>query len=148
MGNYLVNNVAAGLAAGLVPPTAGSSSLLTPQYLTFCAFAAILLGLCTWWYLTRLSRAGTLMQALIFGIVGFVLSIAAAFITGAATVLIQTGSFAQLMAVLPNFVTYLVQMTTAVLAGLWIVPALVVGFIMGKRMGSPAASPAMPRPMI
>lgn len=149
LGNYLVNNVVAALAS-LVPATQGSTSMLTPQYMTFVVLAAIMLGLMAWWYLMRMSRAGALMQGLVFGIVGFVVSVATAFVTGIAGVILQTGSLAQVAAVLPNFGPYILNKTTLVLLGLWIIPALIVGWLMQSRMSAPAASssPAMPRPMI
>lgn len=146
-GNYLVNNVAAGLAS-LVPATQGSTSLLTPQYITFSLLALITLAIMAWWYLMRMPRAGALLQGLIFGIVGFVVSILTALLTGIASVLLQTGSFSQVMSVLPNFGPYLMNPTTLVLLGLWVVPAVVVGWFMGSRMSAPAASHSMPRPMI
>ena len=148
LGNYIVNNVVAALAS-LVPTTPGSTSILTAQYITFMIIGALVLGLITFWYLMRMSRAGALMQGAIFGIVGFVVSIATALLTGVAGVLLQTGSLSQVMSVLPNFGPYLMNKTTVVLLGLWIVPALVVGWFMQSRMSAPAAQSAgMPRPMI
>ncbi len=146
-GNYLVNNVVAALAS-LVPATQGSTSILTPQYITFMVLAALLLGAVAWWYLMRMSRAGALMQGLIFGVVGFVVAIATAFVTGIAGVILQTGSLAQVAAVLPNFGPYIMNKTTLILLCLWIIPAVLIGWFMQRRMSAPAASPAMPRPMI
>ena len=88
------------------------------------------------------------MQGAIFGVVGFVVAVATAFVTGVAGVLLQTGSFSQVIAVLPNFGPYIMNKTTLVLLGLWIVPALLVGWFMQSRMNSPAPSASMPRPMI
>jgi len=147
LGNYVVNNIVAALAS-LVPATPGSTSMLTPQYITFVILAAIVLGIIAWWYLMRMSRAGALMQGLIFGIVGFVVSVATAFTTGVAGVLLQTGSLAQVVAVLPNFGPYILNKTTLILLGLWIVPALLIGWLMQMRMKAPASAPSMPRPMI
>lgn len=144
-GNYLVNNVAAGLAS-LVPATSGSTSMFTSQYITFVAIAAVMLGVVAWWYLMKASHAGALMQGLVFGIVGFVVAIATAFVTGVASVLLQTGSFSQVISVLPNFGPYLINKTTIVLLGLWIVPALVVGWLMQSKMMKSGGG--IPRPMI
>ena len=146
-GNYLVNNVVAALAS-LVPATPGSTSTFTPQYITFMVLAAIMIGIMTWWYLMRMSRAGALVQGTIFGVVGFVVAIATAFITGVAGVLLQTGSFSQVIAVLPNFGPYIMNKTTLILLGIWIIPALLIGWFMQSRMNSPAPAPSMPRPMI
>ncbi len=146
-GNYLVNNVAAALAS-LVPATPGSTSILTAQYITFMIITALVLALMTWWYLMRMSRAGALMSGLIFGIAGFVVAVLTALLTGVASVLLQTGSLSQVVSVLPNFGPYLVSTTTLVLLGLWVVPAVIVGWFMQPRMSAPAASSSMPRPMI
>ena len=145
-GNYLVNNVVAALAS-LVPATPGSTSMFTPQYITFVVLAAIVFGIMAWWYVMRMSRAGALMQGVIFGVAGFVIAIATAFITGVAGVILQTGSLAQVAVVLPNFGPYIMNRTTLVLFGLWVIPALLVGWFMQSRMSAPAA-PSMPRPMI
>jgi hypothetical protein len=144
-GNYLVNNVVAALAS-LVPATPGSTSIFTAQYLTFILLGAIMIGIMSWWYLMRMSRAGALVQGVIFGVVGFVVAIATAFVTGVAGVLLQTGSFSQVAAVLPNFGPYIMNKTTLILLGLWVIPALLIGWFMQSRMHSPA--PSMPRPMI
>src|SRR3989344_1340145 len=100
-GNYLVNNVAAGLAS-LVPASQGGNPILSTQYITFAVFAAITTGLMAWWYLKRMSSAD-LMKGVIFGAVGFVVAVVTAFVTGIAGVLLQTGSIAQVGQVLPNF---------------------------------------------
>jgi len=152
-GNYLVNNVVAALAS-LVPATQGATSIWTAQYITFIVLGIIMLGIMAWWYLMRMSRAGALMSGFVFGVAGFVVAIATAFTTGVAGVLLQTGSFSQVIAVLPNFWPYLWNssrpiwdQTTLILLLVWVIPALVVGWLMQSRMNSPAAS-SMPRPMI
>ena len=147
-GNYIVNNVVAAIAS-LVPTTAGSTSIFTAQYMTFMVIGAIVLGLISFWYLMKMSRAGALVQGAIFGVSGFIISILTAFTTGIAGVMLQTGSIAQVMTVLPNFGPYIMNKTTLVLLGLWIVPALAVGWFMQSRMSAPMAqSTGMPRPMI
>src|SRR3989344_9217442 len=94
LGNYLVNNVVAGLAS-LVPATPDAPSpMLTAQYFTFAILAAIALGLICWWYLMKGSKEGALQRGAIFGGVGFVTTVVTAFITGVSGVLLQTGSFA------------------------------------------------------
>ena len=146
-GNYLVNNVVAALAS-LVPAAPGSTSMFTAQYITFSVLGAVMIGVMSWWYLQRLSRAGALVSGAIFGGVGFVVAIATAFVTGVAGDLLQFGSLSHTMAVIPKFGPYIINYTTLVLVGLWIVPALLVGWLMHWRMNSRAPSPAMPRPMI
>jgi len=149
LGNYLVNNVVAGLAS-LVPPTADATNpMLTAQYFTFAILGAIALGLIAWWYLMRTRKDTALTQGVIFGVVGFLTTVATAFITGVSGVLLQTGSLAQVAAVLPNFGPYIVNATTLVLLGLWIVPSALVGWILQMRMKSPApAQHQNPSPMI
>lgn len=147
-GSYLVNNVVAALAS-LVPATPGAAHpYLTAQYITYVLLALVVLGLMSWWYLMRMPRAGALVSGLVFGVVGFVVAIATAFVTGVAGVLLQTGSFSQVIAVLPNFGPYIINKTTLILLGLWIIPALLVGWLMQSRMNSPAPVSSMPRPMI
>lgn len=136
LGNYLVNNVAAGLAA-LIPPSQGGG-LLSAQYLTFVLFAAITTAIMAWWYLMRLAREIGIVQGLIFGVVGFVTAIVTAFITGIAGVLLQTNSLAQVAQVLPHFGPYLLNWTTLILLGVWIIPAVIVGAVMQMRMKAPA----------
>ncbi len=141
LGNYLVNNIAAGLAS-LVPASQGGVAYLSPQYLTFVVLGAIVTGIMAWWYLWLISlikSPGGMMAGLIFGVVGFVVAVLTAFITGVAGVLLQTGSFAQVAQVLPNFGPYLIQMTTLFLLGVWAIPGLLVGLVMEKRMKAPMA---------
>lgn len=147
LGNYLVNNVVAGLAS-LVHATQGAANpYLTGQYITYAVIAVIVLGIMAWWYLMRMSRPGALVQGLIFGVVGFVVAVLTALLTGVCSVLLQTGSFAQVAAILPNFGPYLMSPTTLILLGLWVVPAGAIGWLMQSR-AKPQAMPAMPRPMI
>ena len=132
LGNYLVNNVAAGLAS-LVPATQGGNPIFTAQYMTFAVLAAITTGIVAWWFFKE--GSGDWMKGLIFGASGFVVAVLTALITGIANVLLQTGSFAQVAQVLPNFGPYLLQWTTLVLLIVWVVPGALVGFIMQSRGG-------------
>ena len=138
LGNYLVNNVAAGLAS-LVPATQGGNPILTTQYITFAVLAAITTGIMAWWYLKNMPQGG-MMQGLIFGAVGFVVAVLTALLTGIAGVLLQTGSLAQVASVLPNFGPYLWQPTTAILLVVWVAPGALVGWMMQMRMKAPMAS--------
>jgi hypothetical protein len=139
LGNYLVNNVVAGLAS-LVPASQGAANpMLTAQYATFCVLAFIALGIIAWWYLKKLPASGSLMQGLIFGVVGFIVTVVTAFVSGVCAVLLQTGSLAQVAQALPNFGPYLLNMTTVVLAVLWIAPSVLVGWFMQMKAGNSMA---------
>lgn len=144
LGNYLVNNVVAAIAAFV--PT-GASTWTSPQYYVFIILAAILVGIVTCWYMKVAQRST--MAGLYFGITGFIVSIVVAFITGISGVLIQTASFSTLASVLPNFGPFLFSTSTLVLLGYWIIPATLVGWWIGKKgsmgMSSPASMP--PRTM-
>lgn len=130
-GNYLSNNVVAGLVA-LIPVSA-TAALVTPQYITYVVLAAILVGILTWWMGARGLKAGA-----IFGAIGFVVALATAFVTGTTGVLAQTGSFSEMMAVVPNFGPFLFSWSTLVLLGYWVIPAALVGWYRGRRVAAPA----------
>ncbi|HTR18589.1 MAG TPA: hypothetical protein VMH91_01250 [Candidatus Paceibacterota bacterium] len=129
LGNYLVNNVVAAIAA-FVPAGTGT---FTVQYATFIVVAAVLIAIMTWWYLKTVSPSMALKAGIWFGIIGFVVSIVTAFVTGVSGVLVQTASFSTLMSVLPNFGPFLWSWTTAVLFGYWIVPGVVIGWLMNRK---------------
>ncbi len=145
LGNYVVNNVAAALVA-LVPASPGNTSVFTPQYLTFMLLAAITAGLFAWWYLARIERSEALKWGIIFGVAGFVISILTTLISGISGVLAQTGSFAQVAQVLPNFWPFLWSRNTLILLGFWVIPALLVGWYLGR--GKSHAHHAAAQPMI
>jgi hypothetical protein len=141
LGNYLVNNVVAAIAA-FVPAGTGT---ITAQYVTFVVLAAILIAVMTWWYFKTASA--NLMAGLWFGILGFVVSIVVAFITGVSGVLVQTASFSTLISVLPNFGPFLLSWSTLVLLGYWVVPAVLVGWWFGRgksAMPQSAGNSSMP----
>lgn len=125
-GNYVTNTVVAALVA-LVPASA-TPGMLTPQYLTFVALAAITVGLLAAWQGVRDLRAGA-----IFGAIGFLVSLAVAFVSGVAGVLTQTGSFSQVIQVIPNFGPFLLSVSTLVLLGYWLIPSVLVGFFNGRK---------------
>ncbi len=127
LGNYLINTVAAALVALL--PVSTSTGVLTAQYISFVALAVIVVALLSWWYM----RAGnkSLNGGVAFGVVGFVVAIATAFITGIAGVLSQTGSFSAVVGVLPNFWPFLYNWSTLVLFCYWVFPAALVGWYFG-----------------
>ena len=117
--NYLVNNVIAAIAA-FFP---GGTGVVTVQYVAFALLAAVAIAGATWWYGAHNWKNGA-----IFGAIGFVTSIVAAFITGVSGVLIQTTSFSTLLSVMPNFWSFLASWPTLVLLAYWVIPAALVGF--------------------
>ena len=129
LGNYLVNTVLAALVA--LVPASTSTGMFTPQYITFVVLSAILVGVLTWWYGARDVQGGA-----IFGVLGFVVAIATAFVTGVAGVLAQTGSLSAVAGVLPNFWPFLANWSTLVLAGYWIIPAAAIGWYMQPKGSS------------
>jgi len=136
LGNYLVNTVVAALVS--LVPASGATGLLTPQYITFVIASAVLIFILAWWY-----KARDVKDGLTFGVVGFLVAIVTAFVTGVSGVLAQTGSFSTVMSVLPNFWPFLANWSTLVLAGYWIVPAALLGWWNARGMQRPMSSGMM-----
>ena len=130
LGNYLINTVLAAVVA-LVPASA-TGGILTAQYITFVVLSAVLVGVLTWWYGARDLKTGA-----IFGAIGFAVAIATAFVTGVSGVLSQTGSFSAVAGVLPNFWPFLANWSTLILAGYWVIPAVVLGWYMQPKAAAP-----------
>ena len=129
LGNYLINTVVAALVALL--PASTDGGVLTPQYISFVVLAVIIVAVLTWWRGARGLQGGA-----VFGVIGFVVAIVTAFVTGVAGVLAQTGSLSAVVSVLPNFWPFLANVSTLVLAGYWIIPAALMGWYMQpKAMG-------------
>ena len=139
LGNYLINTVVAAVVALI--PASTSTSVLTPQYITFVILAIIVVGLLTWWYMCKGYRS--LKSGIIFGVIGFVVAIVTAFVTGIAGVLAQTGSLSSVVGILPNFWPFLWNWSTLVLLGYWVIPAALVGWYLGRSK----IMPSMPQPM-
>ena len=135
IGNYLINTVVAAVVALI--PASTSTGLLTPQYISFVVLSIITVGILTWWYM--MSGHRTLKAGAIFGVVGFIVAIATAFVTGVAGVLAQTGSLSEVAGVLPNFWPFLWNWSTLVLLGYWVVPAALVGWYLQPK-SSPVTS--------
>lgn len=133
LGNYLINTVLAAVVA-LVPASTGGG-VLTAQYITFIVLSAVLVGVLTWWY-----GVGDLKSGAIFGVMGFVVAIATAFVTGVSGVLAQTGSLSAVAGVLPNFWPFLANWSTLVLAGYWVIPAAALGWYMQPKSMSAGSS--------
>jgi hypothetical protein len=144
LGNYIINNVVAGVVS-LIPASTGSS-LFTPQYITYVILAMIVVGLLTLWYFRRAPMASW-RTGLIFGVSGFVISILTTFVSGIAGVLAQSGSLSQVITVLPNFGPFLWNWSTLILFFFWVIPATFVGWWiqmkMAKKMVTPPPSPMM-----
>jgi hypothetical protein len=83
---------------------------------------------------------GAQRAGIVFGIVGFVVALATAFVTGVAGVLTQTGSLSQMVQVVPNFWPFLASWSTLALLLYWVVPATLVGWYFGR---SSAPTPMM-----
>ena len=139
LGNYIINNVVAGIVS-LVPSKTGGG-LFTPQYILYVILAAIVAGLITFWYY-RKAPMPTLQTGLVFGASGFIISILTTFVSGVAGVLAQSGSLSQLMTVLPNFGPFLWNWSTLVLLAFWMIPAGAVGWWINSKMSPRAAAPA------
>lgn len=129
-GTYLTNTVVAAIIA-LIPASA-TPGMLTPQYIAFVVISAIVVALLAMWYGVRDLRSGAM-----FGILGFVVALVIAFVSGVSGVLTQTGSLAQVMQVIPNFGPFLVSASTLVLLGYWLIPPVIVGWWNG-RSSAPA----------
>jgi len=138
LGNYLVNNIVAGLASLVPANPAAANPMLTAQYFTFAILAAITVGLMAWWYFK--AAKVDLTQGVIFGVVGFLVTVVTAFVTGVSGVLLQTGSLSQVAAVLPNFGPYLINATTLVLLVIWVVPSILVGMMLGRKSSAPMSN--------
>lgn len=136
-GNYLINNVVAGIVS-LIPASSGGG-IFTAQYLTYVVLAAIVAGLVTWWYFFK-APAATLVNGSLFGASAFVISILTTFVSGIAGVLAQSGSLSQLAAVLPRFGPFLMSWATLVLLGFWVIPAGFVGWWLERKTARPGVS--------
>jgi hypothetical protein len=137
LGNYLINNVVAALVALIPPSTSGAT--ITPQYIAYVILAAIFAAALTWWYLKGTTGDG-IRNGVIFGVLAFVISLLTAFVTGIAGVLAQTGSFSQMITIIPNFGPFLMSWSTLVLLGYWVIPAALIGWWMGRGR---SAAPVM-----
>lgn len=136
LGNYLTNTVVAALVA-LVPASA-TPGVFTPQYISYVVLALVVVAVLTWWYMQGAGK--NLKSGVIFGIIGFFVALATAFISGLAGVLTQTGSISQMAGIVPNFWPFLASYSTLVLAIYWVVPAALMGWYLGR---SSSPSPMM-----
>lgn len=131
LGNYLINNIVAAIVALL--PIAGNT---TAQYVVYFVLAALAAAGFTWWYFKSADKTDGLKQGAIFGVGAFVVAVVTAFVSGIAGVLAQTGSFSQLVSVLPNFVPFIWNPSTLALLGYWVLPAVAIGWWMQYKKGA------------
>jgi len=129
LGNYLNNNVVAAIVA--LFPASTTGGVFTVQYIAYVLLAAICVGILTWWYGAKSAQAGV-----VFGLLGFVVAIVTAFVTGITGVLTQTGSLSQMVGILPNFWPFIANWSTLVLLGYWVIPAAAVGWYLGSSRPS------------
>jgi hypothetical protein len=142
LGNYIINNIVAGIASLI--PAGASGSFFTAQYIAYVILAAIVVGLLTWWYFKPLSRMNALKSGALFGVCGFIISILTTLVSGIAGVLAQSGSLAQVWSVLPNFGPFLWNWSTLILVCFWVIPATFVGWwiqMKAAKMMTPPPSP-------
>jgi hypothetical protein len=140
LGGYVINNIATMLVM-LIPGTPTGTGFKDPHYDMYVALAAIFCAVFAWWY-SRGVKEFDMVSGGIFGVIGFVVSIISVFISGVSGVVLQSGSFAQVGAVLPNFWPFLMSMSTVVLALFWILPSLAVAYYLSNKKGSAPASAA------
>jgi hypothetical protein len=133
LGNYFTNTVVAALVA-LIPASA-TPGVFTPQYIAYVVLALIVVAILTWWYMKAARKS--LKAGIIFGVIGFLVALVTAFLSGLAGVLTQTGSISQMFGIIPNFWPFLASYSTLVLAIYWILPAALVGWYLGRS--NPAA---------
>ena len=84
LGNYLINTVVSAIAA--LVPAGTATGLLTPQSIFFIAVALVVVVVLAWWY-----GASGWKNGLIFGGIGFLVSIATTFVARISRVIRQSG---------------------------------------------------------
>ena len=137
LGNYVINTVIAALAA--LVPVGGATGLFTPQSIVFIILAVIVVAILAWWYGVEGWKNG-----LIFGAIGFAVSIVTTFVAGISGVVGQTGSLSAVISVLPNFGPFLWNWSTLILFCYWLAPAAAYGWWAEPKA---ASAPAVPPPM-
>jgi hypothetical protein len=131
LGNYLINNIVAAIVALL--PLSGNTMA---QYIIYFVLAAAAAGAFTYWYFMEVPKGDGLKQGAIFGAGAFAVAVVTAFVSGISGVLAQTGSFSQLISVLPNFGPFIWNWSTLALLGYWVIPAVAIGWWLQMKSGS------------
>ena len=140
LGNYIINNIVAGIVS-LIPASTGGG-FFTPQYICYVILAAIVVALLTWWYFRPLSRMNAMRYGIVFGVSGFIISILTTLVSGITGVLAQSGSLTQVWSVLPNFGPFLWNWSTLLLFCFWVIPAILVGWYLEMKSAKKVAVPA------
>jgi hypothetical protein len=135
LGNYLTNTVVAALVA--LVPASTTPGVFTPQYITYVVLAAVVVAILTWWYMKGMRPMSGLKTGAIFGVIGFVVAILTAFVSGLAGVLTQTGSLTQMVGIVPNFWPFIASWSTLALLCYWVIPAALVGWYLGRSAPKP-----------
>ena len=131
-GNYIINNVVAAIAA--LFPASTTGSVLTLQYIVFVVIALLVSAWFAWWYFRGTSNSMMVKAGAIFGVAGFLVSVATTFVSGFAGVILQTGSIAQAFTVLPKFGPFLWNWSTLVVLGYWLIPAIIVAYWLQSKV--------------
>ncbi len=129
LGNYLINTIVAAIVA--LAPRSTTGGVLTIQYILFVGLSAVVVAGLAKWYMGDAPR--TIKSGALFGVMGFVVAVVTAFVTGVAGVLAQTGSFSAVAGVLPNFWPFIANWSTLFLVGYWIIPGALVGFLLQPK---------------
>ena len=129
-GDYLINEVAAGLSA--LVPMSGEESVWN-QYIVFVVLAVLIVSLLAWWFLITSAQNAEIKTGVVFGVVGVVVSIAVTFVSGIFGMLFDTGSVFSILDILPNFLPYLWDVSTIVLIAYWVLPAALVGWLLERK---------------
>lgn len=129
-GNYLINEVAAGLS---VLAHVGDDGSGWRPYAVFVILAAVLVGLITWWVLRPSPRWDPLRIAFTLGVIGILVSVLTTLVSSIFGTLFDTASLSSVGGVLQSFPAFLWDISTLILIGYWILPALVVGWFLSNK---------------
>ncbi len=135
LGNYLINTIVAAIVA--LAPRSPDGGIVTLQYVLFVSLSALVVAGLAKWYMNDAPR--TIKGGVLFGVMGVVVAVVTAFVTGVAGVLAQTGTFSAVVGVLPNFWPFIYNWSTLLLIGYWIIPAALIGwYLQPKEVAQPA----------
>lgn len=139
-GNYLINNVAASIAAFV--PAAKLTSTVSWQYVGTVTLAAVSVAIVTWWFFRR-PRQGALVQGIIFGVLGFAVVLIATYVSAISSAIQQTGSFSYVPLAFSQVNASVFNWPVLIILGVWIIPATIVGWWFERRAkkSAPAAAP-------
>ena len=131
-GESLINVIVVGLVYAI--PVGDSDGGYYLQYAFFALVAALVVGYITRWYLRGpIHDPSKFRAALRFGLGGFLISLVWSFVSGFFGLLYGGGTFGDALATIPTFVPYVLSWPTLVLAGYWIIPAMMVGWFLERK---------------